>query len=365
MSEKQISSLTRRRTLQSAAAATVVIAAPAIAQSKETFNLRIGAGAPSKPMPHVNACEKFFVPETTKRVRERTGHELKWTEAYGGAIAKLPEILDATKAGLLDVGAVGVAFHPSQLMAHNVSYWFPFNSPDPGVVNRATRKTYETVSELKELYESRYNQKFLACAPVGNYQLGTTFAWARLEELQGKKIQAAGPNLDMLEGTGAVPVQGAVTEAYNGLQTGVFDGAIMFPGSYAGFKLHEVAPHLKLVDFGAVTFANLTMNLRTWRSLPPEIQEIIVEVANEYEHVAARLQAEHDQAGLEVLRKEAQVTDLPVDERRRWAELLVELPARRAKEADAAGFPGTRAAQAYLRAMIAEGHQFPVEYSIG
>jgi TRAP-type C4-dicarboxylate transport system substrate-binding protein len=67
----------------------------------------------------------------------------------------------------------------------------------------------------------------LAVLAASNYQIATKKPWKTLEDLKGRKIQVAGPNLPWLNGTGAVPVQGGLGGAYNNLQTGVSDGILM------------------------------------------------------------------------------------------------------------------------------------------
>ena len=56
------------------------------AAGAEAFNLRIGSGHPSGPTVYVYDVEKFFVPEVVKRVKERTGHTITFTEAYGAKL---------------------------------------------------------------------------------------------------------------------------------------------------------------------------------------------------------------------------------------------------------------------------------------
>ena len=45
---------------------------------------------------------------------------------------------------------------------------------------------------------------------------------------------------------GAVPVQSSLPEAYTSMQTGVYDGWIMFPSGVVNFKLYEVSKYYTL-----------------------------------------------------------------------------------------------------------------------
>ena len=89
------------------------------------------------------------------------------------------------------------------------------------------------------------------------------------------KIAGAGPNLPWLEFGGAIPVQSALPDGYLSMQTGVYDGWLMFPSAYLGFKFYEPAPHYTLVGFGAMPVNVLTMNARSLARLPEDVQQII------------------------------------------------------------------------------------------
>ncbi len=83
-----------------------------------------------------------------------------------------------------------------------------------------------------------------------------------MADLKGRKIAGAGLNLKWLEYAGAVPVQSRLPEAYTSMQTGVYNGWIMFPSGWVNFKLNEVAKYYTEVGFGAITWHGLTMNKR-------------------------------------------------------------------------------------------------------
>ena len=62
---------------------------------------------------------------------------------------------------------------------------------------------------------------------MGNYNLVTTFSWGKGEQLKGRKIAAAGPNVPWVQAIGAIPVQSNLNEAYTSLQTGVYQGWVL------------------------------------------------------------------------------------------------------------------------------------------
>lgn len=340
-----------------------LLAAPA--SQADTYNLRIGSGHPSGPSVYVREVEKFFVPEVSKRVKERTGHTVTFTQAYGGTIAKPHETLAAVQNGLLDIGAFCYCFEVSRMFVNNFPYWVPFGPTSAVMAAKATRKVYDEFPQLSQTLDQKYGQKLLGLGGWDNYHLGTTFAWDKLSDLKGKKIGAAGPNLPWLEGSGAVGVSTTLPEAYNAMKSGIYDGIIMFPSAYAGFKFYEPATHFKLVGFGAVSVNAITINLRTWNKLPKEVQAIFAEVGREYEVREAQALDDSNAAGLEQLRKAGtKITEVSPEARRDWAEGLKGWPNKMAKEADKGGMPGSAIMKAYLRHLKEAGWKPTVDYVI-
>ena len=326
---------------------------------KQVIKLTIGAGHPYGSMPYVTAADDFFVSEISKRVEESTDYSIQWTTAYGGSVAKLAEVIGAVENGLLDVGLTWSGFEPSALLIHNINAYIPFNTPDAVQAIRVTSKLYDEFPDFKQVLEDR-NQKFLGLGAVGNYQLLTTFPVNTLEDVKGVKVCAAGPNLTLLSGTGAIPIQGDLTEAYSSFDSGVYEGWIMYPASTYGFKLHEVAPYQTNLDFGAVAAALITINLDTWNGLPTEVQDIMTKVGKEYEAYAGEHANEANENGLNAMLDEGfTVTDFPFEEKEKWAAVLPNVPMDFAAEANSKGYPGTEIVTRYLELLVEEGYQLP------
>lgn len=347
-----------------AAALAAIVPALTIPAQADTFTLRIGSGHPVGATVYVTELHQFFVPEVVKRVKQRTGHEVNFTETYGGSVAKVNETLQAVETGLLDIGGYCMCFEQSKLAAFNFPYWVPFGPKSSVAAVRATRKVYDEFPELSATFEKKHGQKLLALSGYDDYNLGTTFSWDRLSDLKGKKIGAAGPNLPWLQGSGAVGVSSSLPDGYNGLKSGIYSGWIMFPSAYNSFKFYEPAPYYKLVQFGSVMVNAVTINARTWKRLPPNVQAVISEVAREYEQRQAESLDASNKAGLEALAKVAKVSTLPDKDRTEWAEGLKAWPNSMAQEAKRSGLPTPAILRSYLRHLEEEGHRFPVAYLV-
>lgn len=332
---------------------------------KQVFELKIGSGHPVAGTPYVDAAANFFEPEVVKRVAERTNYEVKFIEAYGGTVAKLAEVLEAVETGLLDIGVASYPFDPTKLFLMNMPYYIPFNTTDPLQATRVTRKVVDKFSDVYDNLFKQYNQKLIALAATGDYELITMFPVEKMADVVGKKIAAAGPNLTLLEGTGAVPVQSNLNEAYTSFQTGVYEGWIMYAASTYGFKLHELAKYHTNVGFGCCTIQGVSINLDTFNSLPKEVQDIIIEVAVEYETKAGEMAKAADENALkEMANAGCTITDLPQAEKEKWANAIPNVPQIKAEEADGMGFPGKEIFRSYIEFLEEEGYKFPRKWVI-
>ena len=133
-----------------------------------------------------------------------------------------------------------------------------------------------------------------------------------------------------------MPVQSSLPEAYTSMQTGVYNGWIMFPSGVVNFKLHEVSKYYTEIGFGAITWHGLTINKARFAKLPKEVQDIILEVGREYEAKTGTVNEENYPKQLEQLTAAgAVVRKLPDDGRRRMGHLAQGLAAgegRRARQ---------------------------------
>ncbi|MBM3526716.1 MAG: C4-dicarboxylate ABC transporter substrate-binding protein [Alphaproteobacteria bacterium] len=352
------------RTLVKAMACAAVLAAAAPASAQETIRLRIASGHPPVNT-YANLMQNFFGPEVTKRVAARTKHKVEFVHGYGGAMVKVADTLEGVQAGIIDIGGFCFCFEPSNLPLHAFQVMLPFGTMDPVTSLKVARAVYDKVPYMSKVFEDKFRQKLIALIADNGYNLGTTMEWNNVADLKGVKLAGAGLNLKWLEFAGAVPVQGSLVEAYQGLQTGVYNGWIMFPSGYVNFKLYEKGKYYTEIGFGAITWHGLTVNSARWAKLPKEVQDIILEVAREYETMTGTVNKENYPKQIAELKaKGAVVRQLPDKVRLDWANSLAKWPAQMAKELDAKGLPGTLVLETALKAAEDNGHKWPVRYNL-
>ncbi|MBT3766789.1 MAG: C4-dicarboxylate TRAP transporter substrate-binding protein [Rhodospirillales bacterium] len=334
-----------------------------VAAEADTIKFRAGSGHPPV-LAYVDQFKKYYIPEVTKRVKAATGDKLKFTQHYGGSVAKLPEVFDAVENGLLDIGLLSVPFEPRNLFMANYAYKVPFGPEDPVRAGEIARILYDAIPAFNSSLETK-NNTVLAVMAASNYQIATKKPWKTLADLKGRKIQAAGPNLPWLNGTGAVPVQGGLGGAYNNLQTGVAEGILMHYQGIKAFKLFEPAPYIAKIDFGALPINMLTMNTKKFNKLPKKVQKIMVEVGKIYEIKVNKANAARDKTAVKAMEaKGAKILPISEEVKQQWAKYLTKVPNVAAAEGDKYNLPMRKALKMYIKILKKDGNKKMDAYNL-
>jgi C4-dicarboxylate-binding protein DctP len=334
------------------------------AMAQEVIKLRIASGHPPANT-YVELLRDYFVPEVTKQVAAKTKYKVEFIEGYGGSMVKVADVLEGVQSGIIDLGGYNFGFEPSNLPLHAFQVMLPFGTMDPELSLKIARSVYDKVPYLSKVFEDKFRQKLIALIADNGYNLGTSFEWNNVSDLKGQKIAGAGLNLKWLEFAGATPVQSSLPEAYTAMQTGVYNGWIMFPSGWTNFKLYEVGKFYTEIGFGAMTWHGLTINSARWAKLPKEVQDIILQVAKEYELKTGSVnKANYPKQIADLKAHGVSVRTLPEKVRQDWANSLANWPAQKAKELDAMGLPGSEVLEATLKIAEDNGHKWPVRYKI-
>jgi len=334
------------------------------ASAQEVIKLRIASGHPPANT-YVNLMQGFFVPEVTKRVAAKTKYKVEFVEGYGGAMVKVADTLEGVQSGIIDIGGYCFCFEPSNLPLHAFQVMLPFGTMDPTVSLKVARAVYDKVPYMSKVFEDKFKQKLIALIADNGYNLGTNFDWNSVADLKGQKIAGAGLNLKWLEFAGATPVQSSLPDAYTSMQTGVYNGWIMFPSAWVNFKLYEVGKFYTEVGFGAITWHGLTVNSARWAKLPKEVQDVILEVAKEYEARTGTVNKDNYPKQIADLKTHGVNVKAVSDKvKQDWANSLAAWPAQKAQELDKAGLPGTQVLEIALKAATDNGHKWPIVYKV-
>jgi TRAP-type C4-dicarboxylate transport system substrate-binding protein len=331
----------------------------------KTINIRIASGHPPTVV-YAGLMKNFFEPELKKAVEAKTSHKINFIEGYSGSIVKVFDTFEGIQNGVVDIGGFCFCFEASKLKMHAFQIMLPFGTMDPVMSVAIAGKVYKQFPSLEKRFQ-KFGQTMLARIGDGGYNLGTQFAWKKVNDLKGHKILMAGLNANWITkaGIGVVPVIDGLPGWYNKLKTGVAEGGIMFPSAWGPvFKLHEVGKFYTEIGFGSITWHALNVNNRFWKGLPAEVRPIVQEVAARFELKTGEFNKAGYVKDMAWLRKNITVTKLPADVRQNWAEKLKNWPQQHANSLKKEGLPAAAILNATLKIAEDMGYKWPVRYVV-
>ncbi len=360
----------RRLFLQAthAAALTAVIgvlgaltATPAAAQ--QVIKLTAAAGHPPVFL-WVKLTDEVLIPEVDKRLAAAGGkYKIEWTKAWGGTLLKLGSESKGVADGVADLAIVSTIFEAPKFPLQNISYFTPFGTDDVGLVSKTVAELQHTVPAMGDAW-TKNGLVYLGGMALDTYHVWSKFPIAKLEDLQGKKLSAPGPSANWVRGTGAVAVAGSLNTYYEDIKSGVSDGALVFTTGAWGAKLHEVAPYVTKVNFGAMFAGGVAMSKSRFDKLPPEVQKAFQEAGEVWMETYAKTQNAAVGALLQkMVDAGAKVSDLSDAERKRWADSLGPVAKAWAADAQGRGLPAGDVLNAYMATLAKAGTKLPRDWS--
>ena len=342
-------------------------AASVSAQVKtETIRLTIGSSHPPV-IPWVLAMKNTVVDNTNKQLEAKgSKYRVEWNEAYGGVLFNFENTIEAIEQGIADFGWVGTLWEPAKMPLHNIGFSLPFVTDNPDTIY----KVMDELSVKNPSFAREWSANkavFFSTTTSDSYQLFTKFPITKMEDLKGKKILGAGAVGMWVEGLGGTFVNSGIPQMYNALQTGVGEGVVLIPSGAVPIKLHEVAPFVTYVNFGAVPFGGFAANKAKWDSLPAEVRDVIGPLARQYSAENVKIVKQRESAGLETMKAAgAKISTLPDDERKRWAAAMPNLAQRWVAEQEKKGVKDAKdIVRMYMDAMVKGGAKPLRDWSAG
>lgn len=349
-----------RHPLAALVIACAVTAVSAGASAQEVIKLTAAAGHPPIFL-WVKHIRESFMPTVDAELAKTGKYKIQWNEAWGGTLAKIGSEVETMQSGISDVGIIATVFQPAKLPLNNVTYFVPFGPTDASVVTKAI----DYVQGLPELTQewSRNGLVYLAGFSIDNYGIVTATPIAKLDDLKGKKIGGAGPNLAWFRGTGAVGVQGSLNTFYNDIKTGVYDGAIAFITSAVPAKLFEVAPNLTQLDFGAMYAGSIAVNKARYDKFPDEVKAAFRRGANAYKAAYLAEQTGRIDSSLAAWQKGGgRISKLSAAEQARFVRSIPNPATEWIKQSEAKRLPAGKVLRAYMDSVRANGFKFPRDF---
>ena len=154
----------------------------------ETLNVTLVAGHPPV-FRWVKHASQTFIPAVNAAL-EGSGYDIRWSEQYGGSLARVGDELEAVEEGLAEIGLVSSLFDPAKLAPQNVTYFTPFVNSDARFVGDMMDRLQMSDPTMKAAWEANGLEYLGGAIGIDDYLLMTNFPVASIADLQGKKIGA-------------------------------------------------------------------------------------------------------------------------------------------------------------------------------
>uniref|UniRef100_UPI001B33EA17 TRAP transporter substrate-binding protein n=1 Tax=Pseudomonas sp. G166 TaxID=3094846 RepID=UPI001B33EA17 len=198
----------------------------------------------------------------------------------------------------------------------------PFLFDDISAVDR-----FQLSPEGQKLLKSMESKNItgLAYWHNGMKQLSANKPLREPKDARGLKfrVQASAVLEEQFKAVNANPRKMSFAEVYQGLQTGVVNGAENPYSNIYSQKLHEVQKYITESNHGVLDYMLIT-NTTFWNGLPPdirsELEKIVVEVTTHVNQEAAQLNQHDKQRILDA--KTTEIITLTPEERNAWRDKM-------------------------------------------
>jgi TRAP-type C4-dicarboxylate transport system substrate-binding protein len=207
-----------------------------------------------------------------REVEKRTGGRVKVKWFPSRQLGKSKDHFDLARTGVADAAGFVHGYTPGFFPLTTIVE-LPF--PAPGMSFDVAAKALWELHK-RGLLDKMYKEvKVLTLDPTEQYQLFLKKKVTKIEDLKGVKLRSFGGVWPaILKAWGATPVPMPISDAYMGVQRGIIAGLPHNWAAAPSWKTYEVIDYVIETNTSCAAIGSV-MNLKTWKSMPPDIQKII------------------------------------------------------------------------------------------
>jgi TRAP-type transport system periplasmic protein len=232
---------------------------------------------------------KWWEAELNKRTNNAVDIEWHWNNS----LVVMPEMLEAVTSGVADMGNFVCPYFGSVFALHGALDSIILFSDKPLAKLKANEALDKEIPEAAAEWEAAGLVRLHSWGPF-NYHMSSTKPVRTLDDFSGLKIRATGPiNPVILSAAGATPVGFTHNELYDALQKGTVDGSLTDYDLMFRFKEAEITPYVTRLGIGADPMLSTAINIDVWNKLSPEVQQVMMDLRDEFPDVYADLGAKY------------------------------------------------------------------------
>lgn len=259
-----------------------------------------------------------------RAVEEATEGTVQITVEPAGAITSSGEAFGAAVAGVTDGTACWATVYGGDMPEGMLAFGLPMGAESPeeawevmwGEDYGAGHVVQEAANEIGLQFAGWTNQ--------GPNAMFTTFEVNTLDDFEGRKMRAGGPQAMFHEAIGGVPVSMGPGDIYTAIRLGTVEGTYWDTGGIDDMSFHEVIDYAIMPGWNPAQHQSTYINLDSWNALTQWQRDQIMGIFKETYFETSRMHADGVEAALQAVRDEGgEVVELPPEEVKRMREIAI------------------------------------------
>ena len=289
--------------------------------------------------------------EMLDRIEKRSNGRIKFNAYFGETLLKISETYRGVQLGVTDMSYFGPGIPGNPIVLGKI-----ISLPFLGITsNVMTTAVYDKLlQESPELQKEYKGVKVLGVSglPLDNLHMCKKAVHVP-DDLKGMKLLTLGARVKFLKDVGAIPVSIGVGEWYTSLERGLAEGLYFLFPVLPIFKLENQFQYHTVVN-GSATIVMFIFNEKKWNSIPPDLQEVIIEGTQWKVSEGQKRDTEEQESVLLDLKKRGHEVYYPTAEEMKEWEASAKLTHEEwIKEVEKKGLPGREVYDRFME-IIAE-----------
>jgi len=293
--------------------AVFVVASPNASAAQKVYRMKIQSAYPRGDL------SMELLKEFAKSADRRSNGRIKISVFADPELVPAEQLFEATKKGTLTMLHAVAAMWGGIVPVGEVEFGLPYayNLPGHPDVYKSAEiiRNFFFKTGFVDLLRKEYAKQGLYWLDMHSY--GPLFTMSTkpvktCDDLKGMKIRVEGSWADYYNMLGAHGTYISGMEAYMGLKLGTIDASQWDVSAITGLKWQEVAPYRIIGGQNDVVPGQILMNMKVWKSLPPDLKKAMAGAAEDYFHALNKVY-DGELKKVDALVKAGKVINSPID----------------------------------------------------
>ena len=261
-----------------------------------------------------------------KAVEEATEGTVKIRVEPVGSLTSGSEAFGAAAAGMTDGYAGWATVYGGEMPEGMLAYGLAMGATSPEEAWDAMWGNPDyRIGELVQEAANERNLHWVGWTNQGPNAMFSNFPIEKLEDLQGKKMRAGGPQALFHQAMGGSPVSMDAGDIYTSIRLGAIEGTYWDTGGIKDMNFQEVIKYASLPGWNPAQHQEIFVNLDAWNELTPWQQKQIEGIFEETYFETSALHAEAADEALQALIDEGgEVVEMSDEEVQRMRDKSIE-----------------------------------------